>query len=72
MVSGCYSDAGAAYLWGANTNSQLGKGKSPYAEYVQVPFTNIAVSNKYVVSPLVPLWQALMSVADVSRDRQLA
>ena len=26
MVSGCYSSTGEAYLWGANTNSQLGKG----------------------------------------------
>lgn len=28
MVSGCYSSTGDAYLWGANTNSQLGKGNA--------------------------------------------
>lgn len=26
MVSGCYSSAGESYMWGANTNSQLGRG----------------------------------------------
>ena len=26
MVSGCYSSTGEAYMWGANTNSQLGRG----------------------------------------------
>lgn len=31
MVSGCYSSTGDAYLWGANTNSQLGKGDAVHA-----------------------------------------
>lgn len=26
MVSGCFTSNGDAYLWGANTNSQIGKG----------------------------------------------
>ena len=30
MVSGCYSTSGQAFLWGANTNSQLGKGDLLY------------------------------------------
>ncbi|KAL3156070.1 hypothetical protein ABBQ32_013058 [Trebouxia sp. C0010 RCD-2024] len=34
MVSGCYSSTGEAYLWGANTNSQLGKGDDDEDELV--------------------------------------
>lgn len=35
MVSGCYSSTGEAYLWGANTNSQLGKGEASVLSKLQ-------------------------------------
>ena len=75
MVSGCFSPEGGLWMWGANTNSQLGKGDEEEDELVPLKVLGLQLMVFLGLGSLSPLASVLRTYAATAASnavRQLA